>query len=107
MKRTIRENIKAPYSLHDMNIMEFDVRENDLIMKTQSGMVKVAEPCEQVYNQNKYWGYLTSNRKTQECIIEIYHMGMLNTALGSGAKMLKICVRVLVFFVARYFSQLS
>lgn len=130
MKRTIRENIKVPYSLHDMNIMEFDVHENDLIMKTQSGMIKVTEPCEQVdgyvefydidwdfsyvylldyngnigsftgekmmfkdfietykvfglsvidevygYNQTKYWGYLTSNRKTQECIIEIYHMG--------------------------------
>ena len=27
------------------------------------------------YNQTKYMGYLTSNRKFYECIIEIYHLG--------------------------------
>jgi len=27
------------------------------------------------YNQTKYWGYLTSQRMTKECIIEIYHTG--------------------------------
>ncbi len=130
MKETIRENIRAEYSLHDMNVINFDVCDNDIIMRTQSGMIKVSEPCLQVdghvvfhdvdwdfcfvylfdgignvgkfngekmmlkdfiekyktfgfsiidevygYNQTKYWGWITANRKTQECIIEIYHLG--------------------------------
>lgn len=130
MRETIRENIYTAYSLHDMNVIEFEVRGNDIIMRTQSGMVKVSEPCLQVdghvefqevdwdfcfvylfditrnegafkgekmmlkdfmqkyqsfgfsiidevygYNQTKYWGWLTANRETVECIIEIYHAG--------------------------------
>ena len=130
MLKTIRENIKAAYSLHDMNVIEFDIVENDMIMRTQSGIVKTAGISEQVdgyvefhnvdwdfcfvylldaiknvgsfggkkmmfkdfleeyktfglsiidetygYNQTKYAGYLTSNRMTYECIIEIYHLG--------------------------------
>ena len=128
MKRTIRENICAEYSLHDMNIIGFDIQGNDIKMKTQSGIIRVSEPCMQVdgyvefqavdwdfcfvyifdgignvgefkgkkmmlkdfiqqyssfsfsiidevygYNQTKYWGWLTVNRNTSECIIEIYH----------------------------------
>lgn len=130
MRENIRENIHTAYSLHDMNVIGFDVHGNDVIMKTQSGMVKVSEPCLQVdghvefqdvdwdfcfvyifdgvgnigefkgqkmmfrdfikkypsfgfsiidevygYNQTKYWGWLTANRNTNECIIEIYHAG--------------------------------
>ena len=45
MKRTIRQNIKAPYSLHDMNVIAFEVRGNDLTMRTQSGMIKTGSPC--------------------------------------------------------------
>lgn len=48
MKKVVRENIKVPYSLHDMNIIAFEVDENKIIMRMQSGMVKVSEPCEQV-----------------------------------------------------------
>lgn len=44
MKRTIRENIHAAYSLHDMNVIAFEVSGNDLIMRTQSGMVKTTPP---------------------------------------------------------------
>ena len=40
MKRVIRENIIAPYSLHDMNVMEFEVHENNMVMKTQSGIIR-------------------------------------------------------------------
>ena len=29
MLKTIRENIKAAYSLHDMNVIEFDIAENN------------------------------------------------------------------------------
>lgn len=48
MKRVIREDIKAAYSLHDMNVVEFDIRGNDMMMKTQSGIIRVTEPSEQV-----------------------------------------------------------
>ena len=130
MKEIIRENICTEYGLHDMNVIGFDIHDNDITMKTQSGMIKVSEPCLQVdghvifqdvdwdfcfvylfdgtgnigaftgekmmlkdflqeyssfgfsiidevygYNQTKYWGWLTANRKTRECIIEIYHAG--------------------------------
>ena len=44
MKRTIRENIHVPYSLHDMNVIAFEVNGDDIIMRTQSGLVKTTEP---------------------------------------------------------------
>lgn len=48
MRETIRHNIHAPYSLHDMNVTAFEVTGNDIIMRTQSGMVKTGKPCSQV-----------------------------------------------------------
>lgn len=48
MRRKIRENIKTAYSLHDMNVMAFEVSGDDLVMRTQSGMVKVLHPSSQV-----------------------------------------------------------
>lgn len=48
MKRTIRNNINSPYTLHDMNVCAFDVSDNDIIMKTQSGIVEVASSCRQL-----------------------------------------------------------
>lgn len=47
MKRTIRNNIHAEYSLHDMCISEIKIKEDTVIMKTLSGIVKVAPPCSQ------------------------------------------------------------
>lgn len=44
MRRTIRPNILVPYSLHDMRVIEFEVNDNTLIMRTQSGMTKTTEP---------------------------------------------------------------
>ena len=44
MIKTIRNNINTAYSLHDMNVISFDVNDNDIIMKTQSGMVKTTPP---------------------------------------------------------------
>jgi len=130
MKKTIRENINVPYSLHDMNVIEFKVEGNDIIMYTQSGMVKPEPPFSQPdgyvefhdvqwdfsyvylldftgnvgkfsgekmylhdfiskfgsfgfsvmdetygYNTTKYSGYLLSNYRHYECVIEIYHEG--------------------------------
>ncbi|MBE5766732.1 MAG: hypothetical protein E7335_06185 [Clostridiales bacterium] len=48
MKRTIRENIHAPYSLHDMNVSAFEISGDDIVMRMQSGMVRCTSPCEQV-----------------------------------------------------------
>jgi len=47
MKRTIRSNIETAYSLHDMNVISFDVMGNDIIMRTQSRMFKTTSPTGQ------------------------------------------------------------
>ena len=48
MKRTIRDNMNTPYSLHDMNVFEFEVSGKDIIMKTQSGIVETSSVAKQV-----------------------------------------------------------
>ena len=48
MKRTIRSNIETPYSLHDMNVISFEVTDDDIVMRTQSGMVKCTPPYRQL-----------------------------------------------------------
>lgn len=48
MRETIRHNIHAPYSLHDMNVIAFEVNGDDIAMRTQSGMVKTGKPCSQI-----------------------------------------------------------
>jgi len=130
MKRTIRDNIIAPYSLHDMNVIELLPQGEDLVMKTQTGIICTEGLSSQVdgwvefqrvdwdfcyiylldglgnichfhgekrmlrdfieqtpvfgfsiidevygYNQTKYMGYITYQRMTKECIVEIYHLG--------------------------------
>ena len=61
MKHIVRENIIVPYSLHDMNVIAFDVEADDIIMRTQSGMVKTTEPMGQpegyVVFHNVQWDY--------------------------------------------------
>ena len=37
-----------PYSLHDMNVVAFDIQDRKLIMRTQSGMTKTKPPYEQI-----------------------------------------------------------
>ena len=48
MKRTVRENIKAPYSLHDRNVISFEVHGNAITMRTQSGILRCTGPAELV-----------------------------------------------------------
>ena len=48
MKKTIRNNINSPYTLHDMNVYAFEVSDNNIAMKTQSGIVEVDSPCRQL-----------------------------------------------------------
>lgn len=55
MRETIRQSINTPYSLHDMNVIAFEVAGNDIIMRTQSGMIKTGTPCTQVDGHVKFY----------------------------------------------------
>lgn len=44
MKRITRNNINSPYTLHDMNAIAFEVTDNDIVMRTQSGIVETVAP---------------------------------------------------------------
>ncbi len=61
MKRTIRNNINAPFTLHDMNVISFEAADNDIVMITQSGIVETADPYRQVDGyvefHNVQWDY--------------------------------------------------
>ena len=61
MKRTIRETIHEPYSLHDMNVIALEVDGDTLVMRTQSGMVVTTPPYGQpdgyVEFHNVKWDY--------------------------------------------------
>ena len=35
MKKTVRDNIQTAYSLHDMNVIAFELSGNDVTMRTQ------------------------------------------------------------------------
>ncbi len=48
MKRTVRETVHTAFSLHDMNVFAFEVTDNDIVMRTQSGMVETTAPYRQV-----------------------------------------------------------
>ncbi len=47
MKKTIRENITAPYSLHDMYVSAFQIMDDNILMRTAGGMVETKLPCRQ------------------------------------------------------------
>ena len=48
LKKTIRNNIDTAFTLHDMNVISFDIIDNDIVMKTQSGIVEICSPCRQI-----------------------------------------------------------
>ncbi|MBE5867679.1 MAG: hypothetical protein E7293_01765 [Lachnospiraceae bacterium] len=48
MKKTVFYNPEIPYSLHDMNVISLEVKGDNLIMRTQSGMVRTAPNWDQV-----------------------------------------------------------
>ena len=48
MKRIVRDNICVPYTLHDMNVFAFEISDNDIIMKTQSGIIETINLGRQV-----------------------------------------------------------
>lgn len=56
MKRTIRQNICAAYSLHDMNVDAFDVQGDTITMRTQTGIVQTTPPYSQVDGYVRFEG---------------------------------------------------
>ena len=48
MNRTIRDNIVLPYTLHDMTVISFEVNDNRVVVRTQSGIVKTGDSCRQL-----------------------------------------------------------
>ena len=48
MRRTVRKNINPVFSLHDMNVVAFEVSDNNITMRTQSGMVETVPPYRQL-----------------------------------------------------------
>lgn len=61
MKQTVRNNIHAPYSLHDMNVIVFEIDDDTLVMRPQYGMVKTEGLGSQVDGyvifKNVRWDY--------------------------------------------------
>ena len=61
MKKTLRGNIETAYSLHDMNVISFEIAGSNLIMRTQPGMSKTTSPYAQpdgyVEFQNVDWDF--------------------------------------------------
>ena len=64
MKRTVRNNVSAPYTLHDMNVVAFEVAGNDLIVRMQSGMV---EPFSPYGSRTDMWSFIRFNGISVMC----------------------------------------
>ena len=48
MLQIARDNVHTPYSLHDMNVIAFEVEGDTVVMRTQSGMIKTEGLSSQV-----------------------------------------------------------
>ena len=48
MKRSIRENINAAFTLHDMNVIAFEAIDYKIVMRTQSGIIETTSPYRQL-----------------------------------------------------------
>ncbi len=81
MIRTVRPNIDPPYSLHDMTVIRFEVNGEDLVMFTQSGMVKTTPPYSQTDGYVEFHG-------VQWDFCHVYLLGVTgNEAVFTGEKM--------------------
>ncbi len=99
MKITRFINPDIPYSLHDMNVIEFEINGDNIIMRTQSGMVRCAPHwdqvdgylefldvnleycyatvCEGYYgNLGTYEGKTFKKMYLQDCIAEFHNAGV-------------------------------
>ena len=83
MKITRFYNPEIPYSLHDMNVIEFEVNGDNLIMRTQSGMVRTAPNWDQV---DGYLEFLDVNWKYCYATVCEGYYGNLGTYEGKTFK---------------------
>ena len=82
MIRTIFDKINPPYSLHDMNVIAFEIDGNTITMRTQSGMIKTANLSSQVD------GYVEFHDVDFDfCYAYIYNGFYGNVGTFSGEKM--------------------
>ncbi len=82
MKKTVFYPTDAPYSLHDMNVIAFEINGDNLTMKTQSGMVRTAPNFAQI---NGYVEFL--DVEWQWCFAHTYEGFYGNIGAFSGKKM--------------------
>ena len=83
MKITRFYNPEIPYSLHDMNVVEFEINGDNLIMRTQSGMVRTAPNFNQV---DGYLEFLDVNWKYCYATVCEGYYGNLGTYEGKTFK---------------------
>ena len=83
MKITRFYNFEIPYSLHDMNVIEFEINGENLIMRTQSGMVRTAPNFDQV---DGYLEFLDVNWEYAFAKVHEGYYGNLGTCEGKTFK---------------------
>lgn len=90
MKRTVRDDRNAPFTLHDMTVISLEATDRELVMRTQSGMIETTPPFRQVD------GYVEFHRVRWDCS-HVYLLGATGKAgVFTGEKM------DLKDFMARY-----
>ena len=90
MKRTVRDTVHAPYTLHDRNVIAFEVSGNDIMMKIESGIVETTPPYRQLD------GYVTFHQ-VQWDFSYVYLLGVTgNVGTFTGEKLF------LKDFITRY-----
>ncbi len=83
MKITKFYNPEIPYILHDMNVIEFEINGDNLIMRTQSGMVRTAPSFDQV---DGFLEFLDVNWKYCFATVHEGYYGNLGTYEGKTFK---------------------
>lgn len=56
MRETYRQDIRIPFSLHDMSINAFEVEGSEMIMRSATGLLHAVTPCRQVNGYVKFEG---------------------------------------------------
>ncbi len=80
MKKTAVEKFRPPYNLHDMNIIAFEVTGNDIILRTQSGIVMAVPP----YSQRDGYAEIHGVRWEYSYVLFLRHtsdMGVFNAEM--------------------------
>ena len=83
MKITKFYNLEIPYSLHDMNVIKFEIKGDNLIMRTGSGMVRTAPNFDQV---DGYLEFLDVNWEYCFATVHEGYYGNLGTYEGKTFK---------------------